>query len=516
VVVTALVAVVAGAGTWRFGDVEAASDAAAVAAERAQVLTEIRTQWLTIDDQSNMYVALLALRDPAQATLAEDTWGQVDAARQALDVARRAARDAFAADRAAFDRLDAHLLEYLAFTDRVRTAGRSGAIEDAVRVMTVDNGDVSKEVDDGLAELSKAAADASAAALARIGSASSSGRELVLVAAVLGVLAVLVVQLAITRSVTQPLAQLRARLADMAEGETDLRHRLDVTGHDELSAMAAHVNDFVERIREVIGRVAGDATSVNDAAVAIAATSDELRGEAATSVGRVGQADAIATHVSDRIRAVAEACEELAASVGQVAASAERAAAIADGGAQRADATAPLIARLETSTGRIDEVVDLITTIAEQTNLLALNATIEAARAGELGKGFAVVASEVKGLSQQTAAATDSIRAPVATVRDDMEAIAEAVRQLRAVIVEINEQQSSIAEAVAHQSATTSAIGRETTDAADEVSEIVREISSVADATRANAESVEGAKHLAEGLVARSAELHALLGAFRH
>lgn len=64
---------------------------------------------------------------------------------------------------------------------------------------------------------------------------------------------------------------------------------------------------------------------------------------------------------------------------------------------------------LSSSSRQIEGIITKIQKIAEQTNLLALNATIEAARAGEAGKGFAVVASEVKGLANETSAATTEI-----------------------------------------------------------------------------------------------------------
>ena len=57
----------------------------------------------------------------------------------------------------------------------------------------------------------------------------------------------------------------------------------------------------------------------------------------------------------------------------------------------------------------VKEIVSVITGISSQTNLLALNASIEATRAGEAGKGFAVVADEIRGLSEQTQAATNKI-----------------------------------------------------------------------------------------------------------
>ena len=91
------------------------------------------------------------------------------------------------------------------------------------------------------------------------------------------------------------------------------------------------------------------------------------------------------------------------------------------------DAANDRVARLKQASDQIGEITDTIATIAGQTNLLALNATIEAARAGEAGRGFSVVASEVKTLSNQTAKATEDIRARVETLQGEVSAILSAI-----------------------------------------------------------------------------------------
>ncbi|MCY6370233.1 methyl-accepting chemotaxis protein [Clostridium ganghwense] len=85
-----------------------------------------------------------------------------------------------------------------------------------------------------------------------------------------------------------------------------------------------------------------------------------------------------------------------------------------------------------------ESITGLIDNISSQTNLLALNASIEAARAGEVGKGFAVVAEEIRKLSEETAAATNDIKALIGNIQEKANNAVSTMEEVKQITGEQN------------------------------------------------------------------------------
>jgi methyl-accepting chemotaxis protein len=226
------------------------------------------------------------------------------------------------------------------------------------------------------------------------------------------------------------------------------------------------------RLRAEHLSVAIDAFERNAGAVmaTVSRASDGLSNSASTVSGRAREASALTGElgrstedVKARMDAASEAVDALGRSIREISDGAARSRGIVQSAVEGTGRTSRSITELAEAVGQIGSVVELISRIAGQTNLLALNATIEAARAGDAGRGFAVVAQEVKGLANQTAAATDQIARQIETLRlaasrsvEDMTVIEETIRGLSAISAaagdELNAQEratAEIAEAVA-------------------------------------------------------------------
>jgi methyl-accepting chemotaxis protein len=131
----------------------------------------------------------------------------------------------------------------------------------------------------------------------------------------------------------------------------------------ELSAAAANIADFAQRVNLSMSQVADDSANIEQ--VTTEATDQSEKGLAALQ------------EIIKASRQVATLYQELVNTLQD----------------------------LNGKNAKMRRIIDLLGTIAGETHLLALNAAIEAAGAGQYGERFAVVAQEVKSLASRSATA---------------------------------------------------------------------------------------------------------------
>ncbi|MGI4895863.1 MAG: methyl-accepting chemotaxis protein [Janthinobacterium lividum] len=348
------------------------------------------------------------------------------------------------------------------------------------------------QIADSVTTRSAAARDAALAAEHRTG-------RLVLLAAAGGLGLALAAAVLIVGSVTRPLQELRTGLAQIADGDGDLTRRVEVTGRDELTDVAAAFNRFTETIAATVREVGRQAASLAGASQALTESSVRIGENAQDTQARAVSAEDTTTQIIGHMTSAAAGAEEMRLSIEEISRSASHAAQVAAEAVGLAGETTSVVTQLGESSAQINDVVKTITAIAEQTNLLALNATIEAARAGEAGKGFAVVAGEVKELSRETARATEEISRRVQGIALDTTAAVVAISRITGVIGRIDEFQTTIAAAVEEQSATTAEMARSVTEAARGSRLVAENITTV---TSASASSATGIAQSQEAIAA--------------
>ena len=268
---------------------------------------------------------------------------------------------------------------------------------------------------------------------------------------------------------------------------------------DDLEAMAAALD---ERVLSAARRMLAAATDMQAVARAMGSSATATMVDAATAATASQQS-------ASSMQAVAAASEQLSRAIGEISA---RMQVSKDAARQIHDRVADaqrLGSRLTSAVDQIGLVTTLIAEVANKTNLLALNAAIEAARAGVAGEGFSVVAQEVKGLAEQTQAATGEIADQVGAVRRNAAAVAEAVASMAAVSGELEEVATSVASAVEQQNAATAAIGSSVHDSSTGLDSLECNISAVREQAQATETT---ARQVTASASALETEIKALSG----
>jgi methyl-accepting chemotaxis protein len=245
---------------------------------------------------------------------------------------------------------------------------------------------------------------------------------------------VVMVSIRVAASVSDPLRD-EVRVAECAISENDFTHDVPERGPLEVVRAGHAFNQLMGKFRDILGEMRASSSAVTDAAVSLAASSQQVQESSAAQ--------------TDATTAVAAAVEQASVSVSETSINAQMAAE--EVARARDDTTAAMrvmneavgnmreiaglietssatVTGLSDASQRIGGIVQVIREIADQTNLLALNAAIEAARAGEQGRGFAVVADEVRKLAERTGQATQEIGALIGTMQQGVDGSVKAMR----------------------------------------------------------------------------------------
>ncbi|HEY3736649.1 MAG TPA: methyl-accepting chemotaxis protein [Jatrophihabitans sp.] len=482
-----------------------------------RLVTDAYEQWTLDDDQSNMYAAVVALKDPAQNDLAETTWKQaVDgyAAAQS-DVALLAEEDLDPTEKKMLARITSDLADYNSYSQQLRDFATKGNIPRAIQVMTVDNLKPSNDLPIAFTTWDKYASENTAADAKNTSSTVSHGTLIELILAITGGVAMIVVMLWLALGVLRPLGKLRHRMVEIAHGDGDLTARVDVQRGDEIGALASAFNDFVTRMQGLLVEFASNSSTLRHSVANLGAVSAQL-GQGATQTTEQARAVADATQsINTHLATVAAGATQLHSSVDEISRSAAEAAKASEAAVGNAQIASETAASLQSASDEIKAILKLITEIAEQTNLLALNATIEAARAGDAGKGFAVVAEEVKQLAGHTAQATADITDKVQAMEDSTHAVISAIDATVESIAKINDYSGAIAAAVEEQSATTAELSRTIEETATNTGGIASNVENVAATAYQASEGVTQTQESANELDILAGRVDELVGGFK-
>jgi len=352
-------------------------------------------------------------------------------------------------------------------------------------------------------------------------------------ATALSVIVMLIVILSViyaaTNIIVKPIRQLIHVMDDIASGEGDLTQKINVDSKDEVGQLAASMNTFIGKLRELIKTTAERATQVGTASshlnLVSSSTNNEIHQEKK-------QIDSVSVAVTEMTATV----QEISRNAVETNTAAEEVQGLTDKGTEVSLATqeamnilasqigeaSQVVSTLEQESSNIGAVVDVINGIAEQTNLLALNAAIESARAGEQGRGFAVVADEVRNLAKRTQESTDDIRNMIdklqefaqkaSAMMDTGQSQAEVTRNQALEVLEALNAIKASTETVKAQSQQIATATEEQTSVSEDINQNLHSVNTLINKTSANATELADE---ASKLNALAEELNASVNQFK-
>ncbi len=356
-------------------------------------------------------------------------------------------------------------------------------------------------------------------------------RKNLIVAAIILVLIIAIITFLVSyKFIATPLNNLIQKTKDLSTGNGDLTKKLDIVGHDEIAQASEGINNFIDKVRELII----DAKSLSNENSSIA---HELS-TTSLEVGKLVEESSTATEIANKkandmkdklISSVQEAkhakseLEKVNAKMKETNDKIIQLTTQIQSSASVEVELAHKIQQLSSDADQVKEVLTVISDIADQTNLLALNAAIEAARAGEHGRGFAVVADEVRKLAERTQKSLVEINATINVIvqsimdaSDQMNANSKKIEQLSNSTMDVETNIDSMAHIINTAATTTAEVTEKGYEATQvDINEMVEQMSKINNYAAQNTRSVEEIASAAEHMNRMTETLKNKLDEFR-